>query len=180
MTTPLALELSRRAGFLYSQQPRQKSGDPILCDETLEHFKPESVQPGDIVGIGIHTGNALRGYAVGRLAKERGAHVIYGGIHTTLFPTNFRAWIGDAVVTGDGDIAWPQAVRDCAKGSLQRVYKGGRVSGKSFLPARWDLLPKDGYMWASCKPFVAAQSTAHFVPSGGPTAKRRVPAMPIR
>ena len=34
----------------------------------------------------MHTGNALRGYQVGRMARERGAWVIYGGIHATLFP----------------------------------------------------------------------------------------------
>ena len=44
------------------------------------------IQPGDIVGISVHTGNALRGYAVGRMARERGAWVVYGGIHATLFP----------------------------------------------------------------------------------------------
>src|SRR5579864_4820420 len=35
-------------------------GDPVICDETLEHWDPASVEPGDVVGIGIHTGNASR------------------------------------------------------------------------------------------------------------------------
>ena len=48
-------------------------GDPIITDETLEVLDPRPIQPGDVVGIGIHTGNALRGYEVGRLARERGA-----------------------------------------------------------------------------------------------------------
>ena len=48
-------------------------GDPHLVDETLEHVAPAAFAPGDVVGIGIHTGNALRGYAIGRLARERGA-----------------------------------------------------------------------------------------------------------
>ena len=61
-------------------------GDPIICDETVESLKPETIQPGDVVGIGIHTGNALRGYAVGLLARKRGATVVFGGIHSTLFP----------------------------------------------------------------------------------------------
>ena len=34
-------------------------GDPLIVDETLEHLVPESIAPGDVVGIGIHTGNAL-------------------------------------------------------------------------------------------------------------------------
>src|SRR5215831_12611232 len=47
-------------------------GDPHLVDETLEHVDPAAIAPGDVVGIGIHTGNALRGYAIGHLARERG------------------------------------------------------------------------------------------------------------
>ena len=61
-------------------------GDPIICDETLDVFDPTRLKPGDVVGIGIHTGNALRGYEVGRLAREAGAWVVFGGIHATLYP----------------------------------------------------------------------------------------------
>src|SRR6202171_4537725 len=61
-------------------------GDPFITDETLEPIQPELIQRGDIVGIGIHTGNALRGMQVGRLARERGAWVVYGGIRATLYP----------------------------------------------------------------------------------------------
>jgi radical SAM superfamily enzyme YgiQ (UPF0313 family) len=34
-------------------------------------------------------------------------------------------------------------------GTAQRIYDGGRISGEQFLPARWDLAPRDCYMWAS-------------------------------
>jgi radical SAM superfamily enzyme YgiQ (UPF0313 family) len=61
-------------------------GTPQICDETLEQIDPATIKPGDVVGIGIHTGNALRGYQVGKSARERGAWVIYGGIHATLYP----------------------------------------------------------------------------------------------
>ena len=37
-------------------------GTPSIVDETLDPFDPASVQPGDVVGIGIHTANVLRGY----------------------------------------------------------------------------------------------------------------------
>lgn len=128
-------------------------GDPIIVDETLESLIPESIQSGDIVGIGIHTGNALRGYAVGRLAKELGATVIFGGIHPTLFPDEpFAYGAADAVVKGDGDIAWGKALRAVAggfDGEKQRVFEGGRIEADHFLPARWDLLPPNKYMWAS-------------------------------
>ena len=45
-------------------------GQPRIADETLEPFDTHSVQPGDVVGIGIHTGNALRGT---RSALSRGS-----------------------------------------------------------------------------------------------------------
>jgi hypothetical protein len=48
------------------------AGDPILVDESLEQIVPETIQPGDIVGISVHTGNALRGYEVGRMARRTG------------------------------------------------------------------------------------------------------------
>jgi radical SAM superfamily enzyme YgiQ (UPF0313 family) len=125
-------------------------GDPNIMDETLEPLDISQVNKGDVVGIGIHTGNALRGYEVGRLARERGAWVVFGGIHATLFPDEVHEHgSAHAVVKGDGDIVWPKAVADCFAGTPQRIYDGGRISGEQFVPARWDLLPKDKYMWAS-------------------------------
>jgi radical SAM superfamily enzyme YgiQ (UPF0313 family) len=125
-------------------------GDPIITDETLTPLDASRIKTGDIVGIGIHTGNALRGYEIGRTAARAGAVVIYGGIHATLYPDEARdTGAADAVVKGDGDVVWGHVLADTEKGTLQPVYDGGRIDGESFLPARWDLLPPDGYMWAS-------------------------------
>lgn len=125
-------------------------GDPIVIDETLAPFSFESIQPGDVVGIGIHTGNAFRGLEVGRLARDRGAIVVFGGIHATLFPDEAREIGGaHAVVKGDGDLVWAEVLNDCECGEPKPLYEGGRVSGDRFLKARWDLAPRDRYMWAS-------------------------------
>lgn len=125
-------------------------GDPLIWDETLDPLDPVKIQAGDVVGVGIHTGNALRGYAVGRLAKQRGAKVIFGGIHATLYPEEaLTLGQADSVVKGDGDVAWGAALADCRDGSVRRIYEGGKVEAESFKPARWDLLPRDRYMWAS-------------------------------
>ena len=125
-------------------------GDPLIVDETLEPIDTATIQAGDVVGIGLHTGNALRGYEVGREARARGAWVVFGGIHSTLFPDEAHEVGGaHAVVRGDGDLIWSRVIQDCANSRPERVYEGGRVGGDQFLPARWDLLQRERYMWAS-------------------------------
>jgi radical SAM superfamily enzyme YgiQ (UPF0313 family) len=71
------------------------------------------VQRGDVVGLGIHTGNALRGYEIGPQARARGAVVVFGGIHATLYPEEAQRLGGaHAVVKGDGDLIWPVVLDD--------------------------------------------------------------------
>ena len=127
-----------------------RCGDPIIVDETLDPFDVTQIAPGDVVGIGIHTANALRGYEVGQLARARGAYVVFGGIHSTLYPNEAHEQGGaHAVVRGDGDVVWGTVIDDCAAGTPREVYEAGRIAGDAFTPARWDLLPKDRYMWGS-------------------------------
>jgi len=125
-------------------------GDPTLVDESLEQLNPSTIHVGDVVGISVHTGNALRGYEVGKLAHERGATVVYGGIHATLFPEEpFEHGAADVVVKGDGDVAWGKVLLDLQGGCVGRIYEGGKLEGDQFLAARWDLMKTDRYMWAS-------------------------------
>src|SRR6266545_4614909 len=98
-------------------------GEPRLVDETLERFDTRAITAGDVVGIGIHA----------TLYPDE-AHEL-GGAH--------------AVVTGDGEHAWPAVLRDCEAGAPRARYDGGRIDGDAFLPGRWDLLPPGRYMWAS-------------------------------
>jgi hypothetical protein len=125
-------------------------GDPRLTDETLEPLEPTTIAAGDVVGISIQTGNACRGYEIGRLARDRGAWVVFGGIHATLFPDEVIERGGaHAVVTGDGDQVWAQVVRDCVNAAPRPRYEGGRVAAAALKAARWDLIDRDRYAWAS-------------------------------
>jgi radical SAM superfamily enzyme YgiQ (UPF0313 family) len=125
-------------------------GTPMLVDETIEPFDATDVEPGDVVGIGIHTGNAMRGYEIGNAARAAGAFVVFGGIHATLYPEEALDLGGaHAVVSGDGEQVWPVVLRDQRANTPRRTYDGGRIDGDSFLPGRWDLLPEARYMWAS-------------------------------
>jgi radical SAM superfamily enzyme YgiQ (UPF0313 family) len=126
--------------------PTELVGDPVVIDEPVTQFNPEDVEPGDIVGIGIHTGNCRPGYRIVREAKKRGATVIVGGIHPTIFPEEPLEMGADAVVKGGGDLIWGKIVEDALSGRLQRVYDGGRVPGELMAKARWDLLDPSKYL----------------------------------
>ena len=134
---------------LAAATPREY-GDPVIVDETLDPMDFGGIADGDVVGIGIHTSNALRGYEIGREVRKRGAYVVFGGVHPTLYPDESRdLGAAHAVVKGDGDLVWATVLEHCRKGEPLATYEGGRVSGETFSPARWDLLPVDKYMWGS-------------------------------
>jgi radical SAM superfamily enzyme YgiQ (UPF0313 family) len=126
--------------------PIEFAGDPIVVDEPVKAFDPSQVGPGDIVGVGIHTGNCRPGYRVVQAAKKRGATVIVGGVHPTIFPEEPLEMGADAVVKGNADLIWSKILEDAHMGKLERVYDGGRVPGELMAKARWDLLDPDKYL----------------------------------
>jgi len=101
-----------------------------VVDQAVDEFPFDQVGPGDLVGISVHTFNAIHGYALAREAKKRGATVVFGGPHASIFPEETLR-NGDAVVTGDGEIAWSDLLADYAADRLQRTYSGGRAPGKA-------------------------------------------------
>ena len=99
-------------------------GDPRVIDETLDPIDFDTIAAGDVVGIGIHTFNALRGYEIGREARKRGATVVFGGIHPTLYPEESHELGGaHAVVKGDGDVVWATVLADCVRGTSAAVLR---------------------------------------------------------
>jgi radical SAM superfamily enzyme YgiQ (UPF0313 family) len=145
---------------------------PVLTDETLERVDVDRIEAGDVVGIGIHTANALRGYAIGKMARARGAYVVFGGIHATLYPNEAHELGGaHAVVKGDGDVVWSTVLADCYRGTPLLVYEGGRIDASDFLPARWDLVPRKSLDFAS-SPWPMTTSTRSLSPiSASPNSR---------
>ena len=136
--------------FVLAAATPAKWGEPVLSDESLEPFDTDQLKEGDVIGIGLHTGNALVGYALGERARARGAWVVYGGSHPTLFPEEALERGGaHAVVKGDGDAVWGEAIQDCVNGTPKRIYDGGQISAGKFRKARWDLMSRESYAWAS-------------------------------
>jgi radical SAM superfamily enzyme YgiQ (UPF0313 family) len=142
--------------------PSELVGDPVIIDEPVTQFNPEDVGPGDIVGVGIHTGNVRPGYRIVREAKKRGATVVVGGIHATIFPKEPLEMGADAVVTGGGDLVWGKVVEDALLGRLEQVYEGGRVPGESMVKARWDLLDPNKYLMGSIQTVAGCPENCSF------------------
>jgi len=142
--------------------PSDLVGDPLIIDETLDRFDPGLVKPGDIVGIGISSGNCLAGYRVLKEAKLKGATVIMGGIHATIFPEEPLEMGADAVVTGNGDVIWSRVVQDALNSDLRKLYSGGRVPGDEMVKARWDLLDPKRYMFATVQTVAGCPENCSF------------------
>ena len=127
-------------------------GPPHIVDETLEPLDLDTIKAGDIVGIGIHTGNALRGYEIGTAARAAGRDVSSSAAFTPRCIQTRRT--NSAARTpssrGDGDVVWPLVLADAARGHAAAAATRAVVSTPTdFRPARWDLLPDGRYMWAS-------------------------------
>jgi len=142
--------------------PIELVGDPIVIDEAIHEFDGGMVHPGDIVGIGISTGNCLAGYRILKKAKSKGATVIMGGIHPTIIPDEPLEMGADAVVTGNGDLVWAKVVKDALNRSLQKRYDGGRVPGDGLLRARWDLLDPRHYMFPTIQTVAGCPENCSF------------------
>ena len=122
--------------------------DIHLVDQAVEPFPFEKVQPGDLIGISIHTFNARFGYSLAEKIRERGGTVVFGGPHPSIFPDE-AAKHGDCVVQGDAEEIWAKLIDDYAAGEMLPQYNGGRVAPQHFTPARWDLMRLKRYLVGS-------------------------------
>jgi len=137
-------------------------GDPVIVDEAIKRFDARLVRPGDIVGVGIASANCMAGYRVVREARSKGATVIVGGVHATLFPDEPLEMGANGVVTGNGDVIWRQVVEDALTHRLRQHYHGGRVPGDAMLKARWDLLKPSKYMFPTVQTVAGCPENCNF------------------
>ncbi len=88
----------------------------------------------DLVALSTYTARAFDAYQVADAYRALGVPVVFGGLHATVLPDEV-ARHADAVVVGEGELTWPQVVRD--------FQTGGRAGLKPFyreaLPGQFDL-----------------------------------------
>ena len=108
------------------------------------------------------------------MARERGAFVIYGGIHATLFPDEARErGAAHAVVSGDGDVVWRSVLADAEAGTPSRTTTGGASTARGSSRRDGICCRTAGTCGRRCRPCAAVPSTARSARSGEPTARRR-------
>jgi len=101
----------------------------------------------DLVALSTYTARAFDAYRVADVYRARGVPVVFGGLHATVLPEEV-AGHADAVVVGEGELTWPEVVRDFRRGGragLKRFYREARPGQFDLRAAplpRFDLLAR--------------------------------------
>jgi radical SAM superfamily enzyme YgiQ (UPF0313 family) len=101
----------------------------------------------DAIALSTLTATSKEAYALAARFRERGVPVILGGLHATLAPEEAKRHV-DSVVIGEGEVVWPQVLRDLERGELHPVYDARQHGAFDFRQApmpRFDLLASDRY-----------------------------------
>ena len=122
---------------LAAATPRVRRADDRGRDPRAVRYR--SVASGDVVGIGIHTSNALRGYTVGRLAREARSSSSAAFTRrcsrtkpaSTARPTPWS----QAMAITSGETCWPTARRNAAEPLRRRTDRGRRILPGALGPA---------------------------------------------
>lgn len=101
----------------------------------------------DLVAMTAITGTANRTYTLADRYRKQGHTVVLGGVHPTLMPLEAKQH-ADCVMTGFGEVTFPQMLRDWSQGQLQPFYHQDshdfNIAGRP--TPRRDLLAKRGYI----------------------------------
>src|SRR6476661_5485650 len=92
-------------------------------DENLLAGPPPNDPFPEVVGITVHLTFAQRAYALAQWYRQRGAKVVFGGLHVISCPDEVAPH-ADALAIGEGVQLWGQILSDAAAGRLQKVYRG--------------------------------------------------------
>jgi len=114
-------------------------------ENLLQGHPPRSPFP-SVVGITVHLTFAQRAYELAAWYRERGAGVVFGGLHVLSCPEEVRPHC-DAIALGEGVAVWGQILRDFEAGQVKPEYRGSfRDSYEETPSPRRDLLPKRSFL----------------------------------
>lgn len=119
--------------------------DIKIVDEKIEALDLE--ESADLVGITAMTTTVQRGYEIAASYRSRGIKVVMGGMHVSALPEEAAAHC-DAVVVGEAEGLWPQAIRDFEAGQLQPMYSRNDSFSdlRNLPPVNWELFRGKKYL----------------------------------
>lgn len=151
MTLPGFVERSRVIASLPSLSLLTLAGmTPERFD--LEYFEIAdlralgSLPECDLAAISTFSAQVNDAYEVADRYRALGVTTVMGGLHVTALPHEALRH-ADAVVTGEGELSWPQLLSDFENAKLQRLYEpGGRQFDLAEAPLpRYDLIDPAKY-----------------------------------
>ncbi|MDP2907273.1 MAG: radical SAM protein [Nanoarchaeota archaeon] len=115
-----------------------------ISDEYIEEINFE--EPVDLVGISVfNMFVSSRAYKIASAYRQRKVKVVFGGLHTSLFPEECLEY-ADAIVIGEAEDLWGKVIADFKKGQLKKVYScKKRPDLKNRPMPRWDLVNLQAY-----------------------------------
>jgi radical SAM superfamily enzyme YgiQ (UPF0313 family) len=118
--------------------------DIAIVDLLREHLHLD--EPVDLVGISASTPRVKAAYALADLYRSKGVKVVLGGHHPTALPEEALEH-ADAVVCGEGEVAWKRLCEDflIEPGRVQGLYRDVPADLATLPQPRVDLLHIERY-----------------------------------
>jgi radical SAM superfamily enzyme YgiQ (UPF0313 family) len=129
---------------LASMTPKDVIFDYLEVDDVIVHGLRDDY---DLVAFSTFTAMANECYSLAAKVRARGIPTVIGGLHATLVPEEAARHF-DSVCVGEGEVLWPEIVRDAQKKQLKPRYQEARRGSydvsKTPTP-RFELLDLDRY-----------------------------------
>jgi len=115
-------------------------------DENLLKGPPPSDPFPSVIGITVHLTFAKRAYELSRWYRERGAKVVFGGLHVLSCPEECAPH-ADALALGEGVQLWPEILHDAERNALRARYAGSYLKPyRDDPPPKREILPHDDFL----------------------------------
>lgn len=130
-----------------------KLGLPLLAAYTPSSIKVELIEDyfdeipwetdAEVIAITAQVMQHKRALEIAQRFKEQKKIVVMGGFLPTQHPEEVSPFV-DALCIGDGDLLWPQILKDIESEQLKKIYKANHSVSLENLPVpRYDLIKKD-------------------------------------
>jgi len=148
MDTDIKLRMAPPLGLLTIVNLLRNKHTVVLENENIEPIDYDT--PVDLVGISVTVDVLPRAMEIAAVFRKKGIPVVAGGIHITTAADTIPPDAFDVLCIGAAEGTWPAIVRDCEKGTLQKVYRCSKaLSGNEILSPAYDCIDKTKYLYCN-------------------------------